>query len=441
MRTLLASLDTEEAHEIVCQAYTFGYPLVLTDTARQLMTDVDRPDHERAPLNQFAHAATPFDTHSPDANPDVLRSAAWLSVGKEPIVLTVPYLAWRHYSIQLTDAWTNVVASLGSRTSSTAGHIAVLGPRWPGAIVAPIRSISSRTNLVRLVVRIETEGAHDYAAVNTLQQGLRLTPLSAWSHAPQPARHPAIAHHEPSLLRPPEAVARMEGAVFFERLNALMTDNPPSSEDASPLHRFAAIGVGPGLRFDVQDDAYATKQVDASAHTALARIVVEAQRSAGRLANGWWIPSRADRRDRYMQRAARAHVDLDALLHEDLVSLHTNVDAHGKLLSGAHRYVLRFAEGQLPPVRGFWSIALYNVRHNVVDNPPQRHMIGSRNALARGSDGRIVLHIQHASPGAASESNWLPTPPRDHFTLIMRLYWPTSTIVEGAWVPPSVERI
>jgi len=94
----------------------------------------------------------------------------------------------------------------------------------------------------------------------------------------------------------------------------------------------------------------------------------------------------------------------------------------------------------MPPVRGFWSIALYNARHNVVDNPPRRHMIGSRNSLARERDGGIALHIRHTSPGAGAESNWLPTP-HDHFTLIMRLYWPDATIVDGAWLPPPVERI
>ena len=439
MRTLLASLDTEEAHEIVCQAYTFGYPLVLRDTARQLMTDVDQPDHERAPLNQFAHAATPFDAHVPDPNPDVLLSTAWLNVGKEPIVLSVPYMAWRHYSIQLTDGWTNVVAAFGSRTSNPSGHIAVVGPRWPGPIVSPIRSISSATNLVRLVARIETEGAHDYAAVNALQQSLLLTPLSVWRHAPQHDRQAVAGHHTLSTMRPSEVVARMDGAVFFERLNALMAENPPSSEDATLVHRFATIGIGPGLRFDARDDAATTKQVDASTHTALTRIVVEAQRS-GHIVNGWWIPSRKNRADRYMQRAARVHADLDSPLDEDLVSLHTTVDADGNLLSGAHRYVLRFAERQLPPVRGFWSIALYNARHNLIDSPLRRQMIGSRDSLARDRDGRVVLHIRHSSPGVAAESNWLPAP-HDHFMLIMRLYWPDATSIAGGWVPPAIERI
>src|SRR5262245_19393343 len=147
MRTLLATLGTEEAHEIVSQAYTFGYPLVLMDTARQLATDVDQPDHEHAPLNQFAHAATPFETHSPDANPDVLPSAAWLNVGKEPIVLTVPYMAWRHCSIQLTNGWTTVVGAIGTRTSHTSGHIAVVGPQWSGRLPASISPVQSGTHL------------------------------------------------------------------------------------------------------------------------------------------------------------------------------------------------------------------------------------------------------------------------------------------------------
>jgi hypothetical protein len=236
-----------------------------------------------------------------------------------------------------------------------------------------------------------------------------------------------MPHHPHSTLRAAEIVARLHGSRFFERLNALMVDNPPSSLDAAPLSRFAAIGVGPGLRFNVRDDAVATKQVDASAHTALARIVVAAQRSSGRVANGWWIPL-PDRGDEYMRRAARAHSDIDAPLDEDLVSLRTSVDADGNPLSGAHRYVLRFAERQLPPVRGFWSIAVYNARHNVVDNPLRRHTIGSRNSLTRESDGGIALHIRLKSP-------------HDHFTLIMRLYWPDAAIVDRTWVPPAVERI
>ncbi len=47
------------------------------------------------------------------------------------------------------------------------------------------------------------------------------------------------------------------------------------------------------------------------------------------------------------------------------------------------------------------------------------------------------LPLQHESPGADVESNWLPAP-SDGFNLIMRLYWPEPTLLTGDWDPPPV---
>jgi hypothetical protein len=118
----------------------------------------------------------------------------------------------------------------------------------------------------------------------------------------------------------------------------------------------------------------------------------------------------------------------------------TRRDAEGNALTGANRYVIRFAKGQLPPVGAFGSVTMYNSKQAFVDNPINRYAIGDRDKLHFADDGSPTLHVQNESPGAGKESNWLPAP-KDEFNLAMRLYWPRQEILDGAWRPPAVERV
>ena len=45
----------------------------------------------------------------------------------------------------------------------------------------------------------------------------------------------------------------MSGTAFFERLGALMVDNPPYPDDAPILRKLKAIGVEPGRDFDADN--------------------------------------------------------------------------------------------------------------------------------------------------------------------------------------------
>jgi hypothetical protein len=116
------------------------------------------------------------------------------------------------------------------------------------------------------------------------------------------------------------------------------------------------------------------------------------------------------------------------------------VDAAGIRLTGAQRYVLRFAGGNTPPVHGPWSITLHNSRHTFVHNPLDRHAIGSADPLNPDADGTVILRIQHEPPEPDVTSNWLPAP-RDQFNLTMQLRWPRSEVLSGAWTPPALEQI
>jgi hypothetical protein len=118
------------------------------------------------------------------------------------------------------------------------------------------------------------------------------------------------------------------------------------------------------------------------------------------------------------------------------------VDAAGQKLSGANRYTLRFAPGQLPPVNAFWSLTMYEQPASLlVANPLNRYLLSSTMLpqFKRDADGGLTLLIQHESPGKDQEANWLPAP-RGPFSTIMRLYLPKAEALERKWTPPPLKR-
>jgi hypothetical protein len=118
------------------------------------------------------------------------------------------------------------------------------------------------------------------------------------------------------------------------------------------------------------------------------------------------------------------------------------VDEAGQKLDGAHRYTVRFAPDQLPPVHAFWSLTMYELPASLlVANPINRYLINSPMLpqLKRDADGGLTLLIQNESPGQDKETNWLPAP-KGPFMMAMRLYWPKDEAVEGKWTAPKVKK-
>jgi hypothetical protein len=104
---------------------------------------------------------------------------------------------------------------------------------------------------------------------------------------------------------------------------------------------------------------------------------------------------------------------------------------------------LTFGPDDLPPVKSFWSVTMYDGTSQLfVANPLDRYLINSTmlDQFQREADGSLVLHVAKESPGPELESNWLPAPDGP-FYLVMRLYGPEEAALAGAWTPPKAERV
>jgi hypothetical protein len=436
-------LEPSELERIAREAYVFGYPLVLMDVTRAVSTAVARPAGTKAPANRFAHVRAfpdPSFKEVVSPNADTLYSVAWLDLSREPIVLSVPDTGGRYYLMPMLDAWTNVFASPGERTTGTGKHdFAIVGPGWQGELPAGLERIDAPTPTVWIIGRTYTAGPADYAAVHAIQDQYTLTPLGRWGGAyapPDVSVEPGVDLETP----PAEQVARMDARTFFDRLARLLERNPPAEEDDPALDGMARLGVVPGQAFEpAQLGARAEEILQEAGDTAREAIAEEA-RTMGEEVNGWHIDlDLGCYGTRYLARAAVAMVGLGANLPEDAVYPMVTADAEGKLLDGRHAYQLRFEAGQLPPVDAFWSITLYDEHQFFVANPLDRYTLGDRSGLRREQDGALVITFQNQRPGPEVESNWLPAP-AGPFNLIMRLYHPKAEVLDGRWSPPPVRR-
>src|SRR3989344_7189439 len=185
----------DEAYAIGIEAYTYAYPLVLMETTRRVSTNAGSPGRLRAPVNHFANMKTYPDASFKDVvrpNADTLYSSMWFDVGKEPLVLTLPNTQGRYHVIPLMDMWTDVFATLGTRTTGNdGGTAACVGPHWQGVLPKGMRLVRSPTEMGWIIGRIQTNGSADYEHVHGLQAGLKATPLSRWGKPETVAAAPA----------------------------------------------------------------------------------------------------------------------------------------------------------------------------------------------------------------------------------------------------------
>jgi hypothetical protein len=430
-------LSAPEAEAIATLGYIYGYPLVMMDVTRSLST---------TPFNRFAHAtAFPDDKFTDVVSPnvDTLYSQAWLELSKEPIVLAVPEMGRRYYTMPLLDAWTNVFAAPGTRTTGNGkGAFAIVGPGWRGNVPGGVEAIQSPTEMVWLIGRTYTAGKRDYDAVHALQRQYTLTPLSKWGKTspPAPGADP-LGGREGDATPPVALVEKMSAQAFFARLALLLKPNPPTENDAPVMQRLARLGISPGEPFDLARlPASLADAVEGGVAAARARIAGAPMAALGKPVNGWRVRLDLGRYGtNYEQRAAVALMGLGANVAADAVYFGTDVDAAGQPLSGDNRYVLRFPPMGSPPVKAFWSITMYDDRHFLAANPIGRYALGDRDPLHAEQDGTLEIFIQPDDPGAERRANWLPAP-AGAFNLIMRLYYPKPAVLDGSWQAPPVVR-
>nr|WP_235999999.1 DUF1254 domain-containing protein [Bradyrhizobium uaiense] len=441
-----AQTTPEEAHAIARDAYVYGFPLV--DSYRvQYSYFVDRSSAEfKAGWNTLVNNArvyTPDDKSIQTPNSDTPYSYVGADLRAEPLVFTVPEVEkGRYYSLQFIDMYTFNFAYVGSRaTGNGAGNYLLAGPGWKGEKPKGIKQvIRSETEFAFVLYRTQLFGPSDIDNVKKLQAGYKVQPLSAYLGKQAPAAAPTI-----DFIKPLSSEQERTSLEFFNELNFILQFCPTNPVEKAMMARFARIGIGAGNKFDAAalspEMRKALQDGMAEAWKSFAAYK-ETQLDTGKKTSADGFGTRTALKGNYLARMSAAVLGIYGNSKDEAIYPVYFIDADKQKLEGTNRYVLRFAPGQLPPVRAFWSLTLYELPASLLfANPLNRYLINSPMLpdLRRDADGGITLYVQSESPGKDKESNWLPAP-KGPFFMAMRLYWPKPEALQGRWKAPLLKK-
>ena len=444
-----SAISAEEASAIAEDAYVYAFPMMESYRTMYVQA-IDRtaPGY-LGPFNHMAHKTELLGPEFEDVvrpNNDTMYSLAWLDLRSQPIVITVPEVKDRYYSVQLVDMFTHNLGYLGTRaTGGEYGSYVIAGPRWQGTKPGDAEAVfRSESNFVYCIVRIEVRSPEDVRAVRELQERTLLTPMNVFLGR---SRVPAAD----GITFPSYDDIKAKSAGFIDLFNFLLGQVAIVPQERELMARFVRIGVRPGaqaaslalspalrnaLGAGVGRGIMALSEAAADP-SKLEDVIVRAE-------HGWEgmvgvFGSGEVMRPHYLVRGVGAMVGLygnDAA--EAYYPIGTK-DAAGNPLDGSkHRYVMRFDKDQMPQVDAFWSMTMYSLpKQLMVKNPIDRYSIGDRSEVQYGKDGSLTIYIQRDSPGKKRESNWLPAP-NGPFSVQFRMYLPKPEALDPLYLPPPI---
>jgi hypothetical protein len=403
-----SSVTEEEAYAIGVSAYLYFYPAVTMDITRKQFSNVEPGKGVGGPMNTFVNLSEfpPADMRIVvRPNFDTLYSSAWLDLTKEPMIVSAPDTHGRYYLLPMLDMWTDVFASPGwRRTGTQAGDFIIVPPGWRPDLKDQLiekfnlpkdtQRIDAPTPYVWIIGRTKTDGPQDYDAVHKIQAGYKITPLSQWGKAPEPAEvkiDPTIDMKTPPKLQ----VDTMEAGKFFAYAAELLKANPPHITDQPIIALMKRIGIEAGQSFEID-------KVDPAVAKAIERVPQGAQElvrwkvpTLARVVNGWSMntDTMGVYGNYYLKRAIVAQLGLGANLPEDAIYPINLGDESGKPLDGANKYTIHFDKGATPPASAFWSITLYDPEGFQVTNNLYRFAVSSWMPFAYNQDGSLDLYF------------------------------------------------
>ena len=440
------TLSSDDVLETIAAAYVFGYPLIMMDLTMKVSTNTIKPHptRPRAPINQLSHFRSfPDPTLRAVVKPnvDTYYSIAWLDLAEEPMILKMPATD-RYYLMQFLDGYTNVFASIGTRTTGTdAAEFAIVGPNWEGTLPEEMEIYHSTTNMVWMLGRIQTNNPKDgETVVQAIQDSMAVYPFSARGEDYSPPDGTYTEKWEGAT--PIKLMEDLSIEEALNRITKLMVDNPPNQNDSTIVNKMARIGLEAGKTPQLEFDNFILNQKLRAIPSVVGKKFRErrANPDKDRMVNNWMMVSRGigTYGIEYKTRAYISFMALGANLPEDAVYPNTTVDINGAPLDGSKSYVIHMDAKQLPPVKAFWSLTAYNEEEFLIENKINRYAVGSQKDLVYNDDGSIDVFIQSQRPDEEQLQNWLPTVQKGSFSLTLRLYWPEASVLNGEWSPPSV---
>lgn len=359
------------------------------------------------------------------ANVNTLYASAWFDLRKEPLILKIPKVGNRYYSIAMMDAYMNNFSILGSRTVGPyGGNFIICTSDYKGLIPKGYTKVLSPTPLIWALQRVapSNTGKDELSACKIIQDGITIVPLSQVENSNY---DPMTYNTKLNLGSPNIAENPLK---LFEIANKWMQINRPPIADQAVLSLFARLGLGPDYEFDSNALTAAQKKGLLRGIEAGKEMINNYLTNNENLYNGWTISPMdgGNYGTNYLLRAAWTMQSIGALSSDEAIYVTSYIDIDGETYSGKNNYILHFEKDEIPQVESFWSLTLYEKPSILLnDNVINRYQMGPQiESMKYNANGSLDIYIQHEKPKDKNKlNNWLPAP-KDAFLLTLRFYNP-----------------
>jgi hypothetical protein len=439
-------MTAEYIKHLSSMIYLWGWPMVNVHNRVAQFRDVPAPCYLNgiAPVAPINHLCMLTDYIKPEQravacpNQDVVYGIGGLDLRKEPVVIQVPDFGERFWVYQVCDERTDSFASLGKLYDTKSGCYLLAHRDWQGEQPEGIDDIFfCPTDLGVVMPRIFlSDDSADRLAIQPALNQITLYPLSEfegrpkttdWSKTPTVATSHTGQQHEMAWVKP---------EVFFDQLLLILKEVPPLPGEEIIYSQINAlidtISTAPDLKALAQQSAVI-------AETELIAPLFNFVNVGYPVRYNWTTQRNgAAFGTDYLTRAACAKSNIFVNQPQETRYFYLDLDAKGERLDGSNAYTITFVKGQFPPVRGFWSLTVYNEEHFFAPNADNRYSVGTKNKdLKIAADGSLTIYVQNTEVATNQVSNWLPSP-SGPFSLYLRCYWPEETVLNDEWTPPAV---
>lgn len=417
-----------------------------------------------APKNKMGY----LDDYMPPAqrkvvtpNNDTIYGVGFANTRAEPAVIQTPadVPKGQYWTIQICDAFTNVIRQLGSASDTPGGKFLLVGPDWEGEVPKGfLEVIKSPTHVVGVFGRSYiAHSPESKARGRAVLNQIGMFPLSDDKPGPlkfdceasarnkvyPPGLTAEVLAADPDMLR----IRPVNPATFWLQLKKALDANPVVGQNDAAMAEQARTLI-------------ALRESDDNWRGLLDRVALAADNELHEgskydqvgvdAGNGWQRQENGGQWGTdWFARAQAAVIYIYVNDFHEAIYFIRGTDSKGELLQGRYNYSVTFPRNALPPVDrtrgGFWSLTMYDKDYYMQPNSPNgRVNIGTvnldANELKFAEDGSLMLTLSSTEPThSEAKANWLPAP-NDQFALIVRTYVPTGEILNGTYKLPNVER-
>src|ERR1700722_6654352 len=393
------------AAHVARDAFFWAWPLVNTYNRRLAFSKMTEQRYVgpllEAPLNRLTMLTdyvNPEERNVACPNQDVVYGLGMITLDVSPVVVQVPDFGERFWVYQIVDLRTDSFVQLGKMYGTTPGFYLLVGPGWKGEVPSGITKVfHSSTNTGLVAPRIaQSDTSEDKHAIQAVLPGIMMYPVAEydgtmktkdWANLPRAPAPPAGDEETPWVL--PEK--------FVDELPLVFADAPPlpgeEARYAQVLAVLAAAKSNPAIKQAMTEGA---READEK----LVKPLFQFRNYGQQLPHHWsTISNESAFGTDYFTRTAVAKSNILVNSPNETKYFYQDLDTGGGRLNSANRYAVTFAKDQTPPVRGFWSLSIYNEHHFFVANPINRFSVGTKNQdLKLAADGSLTIYVQADAP-------------------------------------------